>query len=257
MPHIRTHRTIHNRMVGRHRQTRPPTPALHTNRPQLPARLRLPLLHHIRRLRLASRRESPTQQQRTRRTMRPHLHLRARLPMRSMRTRQQDRLAQTTTTSQTRPQSHNTPRTRHTNQIPTTPTTPTTNTTTRTLLMPQHQTPQAWRAIAADTVVTLAQIRWTLGDLINQAPDTPALAELLNSNDTLEPGETSLMAATAQAFPPHRRRPNLPWNVHAATVALPARTSRPNTRRRRRTTNKPTISAPRRNLRSKTRHKLG
>jgi hypothetical protein len=83
-------------------------------------------------------------------------------------------------------------------------------------------TPEAWRTTAADTVVQLAQIRWTLGDLINQAPNTPALAELLNSNETLEPGETSLMAATAQAFPPHRRRPNLPWNVHAATVALPA-----------------------------------
>ena len=79
-----------------------------------------------------------------------------------------------------------------------------------------------WRTIAADTVVQLAQIRWTLGDLINQAPDTPALAELLNSSETLEPGETSLMAATAAAFPPERRRPGLPWIIHAATVALPA-----------------------------------
>ena len=81
---------------------------------------------------------------------------------------------------------------------------------------------EQWRAIAADTVVQLSQIRWTLGDLINQAPSTQELAQLLNSNETLEPGETSLMAATSQAFPPERRRPNLPWIIHAATVALPA-----------------------------------
>ena len=57
---------------------------------------------------------------------------------------------------------------------------------------------EQWRAIAADTVVQLSQIRWTLGDLINQAPSTQELAQLLNSNETLEPGETSLMAATSQ-----------------------------------------------------------
>jgi len=82
----------------------------------------------------------------------------------------------------------------------------------------EFESDEDWYEQAANLTKVWSHIQWWMGDLLNNAPSTEALADLHWSTPMMEPLETAQVRQVAASFQTVRRR-QVPWSYHQRVEA--------------------------------------